>query len=144
MTPSTFVIDTNVVVAGLITRPDHSPATALLDAMLTGSVIYLLSPALLEEYRAVLLRPKIASLHGLQEAEVDQVLIELTANAMWRDPQEKARAPDPADDHLWALLATDTNSILVTGDQLLLDNPPPDHSVISPRGWLDNLNSRSS
>lgn len=139
MTPRTFVIDTNVVVAGLITTPDRSPATAVLDAMLTGSVIYLLSPALLAEYRAVLLRPKLANLHGLVEAEVDQLLVEVTANAMWREPQEATRAPDRGDDHLWALLGAHAGSILVTGDQLLLARPPPDHSVISPRSWLDTV-----
>lgn len=139
MNPRVFVVDTNVVVAGLITASSDSATSAVLDAMLSGALLYLMSPALLEEYRSVLLRPKLARLHGLTEAEVDQVLVELTANAVWREPTAMHAAPDPGDDHLWALLETHTGSILVTGDRLLLDQPPAEHSVISPRTWFDNL-----
>lgn len=63
MTPPVFVVDTNVVVAGLITGLSNSPVASVLDAMLSGSLLYLLSPELLEEYRSVLLRPKLAKLH---------------------------------------------------------------------------------
>jgi uncharacterized protein len=139
-----FVIDTNVVVAGLITASSASPALAVLDAMLSGALVYLLSPALLEEYRSVLLRPKLASLHGLTEAEVDQVLTELTANAVWREPPSGHPAPDQGDDHLWALLNAHAGSILITGDRLLLENPPAGNPVISPGSWLDNFADRES
>ena len=82
MSPPVFVIDTNVVAAGLITGADRSSVAFILDAMLSGSLVHLLSPALLAEYRSVLLRPKLTKLHGLAEAEVDRLLVELTANAM--------------------------------------------------------------
>ena len=71
--------------------------------MLRREVLFLLSPALLAEYRGVLMRPKLVGLHGLTEAEVDRLLTELTANAIWREPQVKSAAPDPGDNHLWAL-----------------------------------------
>lgn len=137
MSPPVFVVDTNVVVAGLLTAPSKSPVVAILDAMLAGRLLYLMSPALLEEYRSVLLRPRIAKLHGLGEAEVDRVLVELTANAIWREPGRATPAPDPGDDHLWALLAVHDSSILITGDLLLQTHPPPDHRVISPSAWLE-------
>lgn len=135
MTLPVFVVDTNVLVAGLITASSDSPVAAVVDAMLSGSLLYLLSPALLEEYRAVLLRPRLARLHGLTEAEVDHLLVELTANALWREPAAAAFAPDRGDDHLWALLDAHTGSMLITGDRLLQDNPPAKHSVIAPAGW---------
>ena len=94
--------------------------------------MHLLSPALLQEYREVLLRPKLRKLHGLSKAEVDQILSEITANAIWREPAESSGAPDPGDDHLWSLLQS-TDAILVTGDQLLLDNPPRAASTILPK-----------
>jgi uncharacterized protein len=139
MSPHVFVIDTNVVVAGLITGSSNSPAVAILDAMLSGALLYLMSPVLLQEYRAVLLRPKIASHHGLTQDEVDHVLVELTANAVWREPMAAHPAPDRGDDHLWALLNAHAGSMLVTGDRLLLENPREGHSVISPRTWLENF-----
>lgn len=137
MSPPVFVVDTNIVVAGLITAPGASPVTAILDAMLAGRLLYLMSPALLQEYRSVLLRPKIAKFHGLGEPEVDRVLVELTANAIWREPDRASAAPEPGDDHLWALLAAHDGSILITGDRLLQTKPPADNRVISPSAWLE-------
>ncbi len=138
-----FVVDTNVVVAGLITDADRSPVAFILDAMLSGSLLHLLSPELLAEYRSVLLRPKLTKLHSLAEAEVDRLLVELTANAMWREPKPASPAPDPApdrgDDHLWALLGAYAGSILITGDRLLLENPPTRSSVISPKTCIDRF-----
>ncbi|MEW5891392.1 MAG: putative toxin-antitoxin system toxin component, PIN family [Pseudomonadota bacterium] len=129
-----FIVDTNVLVAGLITRDTTSPTALILDAMLTGDMAYLLSPALLEEYRKVLLRPRVRSAHGLTEAQVDTVLTEIVANAVWREPAvaPMQSAPDPGDDHLWALLACEPGSTLVTGDRLLMENPPGRGGVISP------------
>jgi len=137
-----LVVDTNVVIAGLLSSAKDSPVALILDAMLDGHILYLLSPALLAEYRRVLIRPKLAKLHKLSESEIDELLTTLVANAVWRDPSAFTEAPDPGDRHLWALLASQPNSILVTGDQLLLDNPPDNASVISPRACIDRLLSR--
>lgn len=139
-----FIVDTNVVAAGLISGRPGSPTALVLDAMLTGSLIYLLSTELLNEYRHVLLRPKLAQLHGLKEPEVEQILIELTANAIWRDPQVQTnqQSPDPCDAHLWDLLASDPTATLITGDQLLMEKPRPQSSVISPATWVSIFHSQ--
>ena len=123
------VVDTNVLVAGLITADVHSPTAQILNGMRDGTLLTLLSPALLAEYQAVLMRPKLAALHGLQESEVDRLLTEVTLNALWREPFEKGAAPDPGDNHLWALLDHEPNAVLVTGDQRLL-NDPHDHAIV--------------
>lgn len=127
----TLIIDTNIVVAGLITRDINSPVAQILDGMLTGRFIFGLSPTLLFEYRAVSNRPKIKAIHNLSIAEIDLLLTELTANAVWREPLAEVSAPDPGDNHLWSLLAHLPQSILVTGDKLLLDNPPESVKVIT-------------
>lgn len=141
MKPHLFIIDTNVLVAGLLTGDAASPTARILDAMLDGGLPCLLSPALLAEYRAVLLRPKLCRAHGLDEAEVDTLLTEITANAVWREPANDAThaAPDPGDDHLWALLASEPAAVLVSGDRLLLENPRPGSAIVSPTGCLDFL-----
>ena len=139
MTPQVFVVDTNVVAAGLITSSADSPVAAVLDAMLAGTLLYLLSTSLLGEYQAVLSRPKLSALHGLSQREIEQLLVELTGNAIWRDPQGGPPAPDRGDDHLWALLRAHPGSTLITGDRLLLEQPPEGASVITPRSWLDLL-----
>lgn len=139
MSPPVFVVDTNAVVAGLITSSIDSPVALVLDAMLSGSLLYLMSPALLAEYRSVLLRSKVSKLHGLTEAEIDRLLVDLTANAMWRDPTPGSPAPDRGDDHLWALLSAYSASILITGDRLLLENPPTRSSVICSKTCVDSF-----
>jgi putative PIN family toxin of toxin-antitoxin system len=142
MSPSVFVVDTNVVVAGLITGSSDSPVTLVLDSMLSGTLVFVLSPTLLDEYRSVLSRPKLAKLHGLTEAQIDQLLVELTANAIWREPNPSSPAPDRGDDHLWALLSAHPGSILLTGDRALLDNTPKRSRAISPRTWLNDFATR--
>ncbi|MDZ7664161.1 MAG: hypothetical protein U5K27_02330 [Desulfotignum sp.] len=54
--------------------------------MINGRLAFLLSPDLLDEYRQILLRPKLVRLHGLMEPDIEQILMEITANAIWRDP----------------------------------------------------------
>lgn len=137
MSLPTVIIDTNVVVAGLISKNPVATVCQILDAMLSGRLPYLLSPDLLDEYQQVLSRPKIKRLHGLNEQEVDCILEELAANAVWRDPSVSYDAPDPGDNHLWSLLKSQQGSILVTGDKMLSANPPGKASVISPKHFLE-------
>ena len=131
------VVDTNVLVSGLLSREADSPLSAILDGMIDGSLPFLLSPWLLAEYRAVLLRPRVQHYHGLSPREVDSILTEIAANGIWREPVESSAAPDPGDDHLWRLLSAVPGSILITGDRLLLQNPPENASVLSPRSYLE-------
>ena len=107
--------------------------------MLDGNLMYLMSHRLLDEYAAVLGRPAIVRTHGLTPDAVDRLLTELIANSIWREPNPITGAPDPGDDHLWALLASEPTAQLVTGDRLLLENPPRGFSVVSPRALVDAL-----
>lgn len=132
-----FIVDTNVLVAGLITSEARSPTAKIVDAMFSGSLLYLLSPELLQEYRDVLLRPRLTRLHGLNELEIDQILTEIAANAIWREPKPHKGhpPPDPGDAHLWSLLSSEPTAVLITGDRLLIENPKPQSSIISPATW---------
>ncbi len=136
-----FIIDTNVLAAALITAESNSPTARVLDSMLSGGLFYLLSAELLREYRSVLLRPKLSRLHGLSEAEIDRLLTEITANAIWREPppDPDQSSPDPRDAHLWSLLATEPTAVLITGDRLLIEKPRPHSSVISPATWAEHF-----
>lgn len=133
----TVIVDTNVVVAGLITKDPKATVCQILDAMLSGRLPYLLSADLLNEYAQVLSRPIISRYHDLITTEVDCLLEELTANAIWREPSISEDAPDPGDNHLWSLLKTQHGGILVTGDQLLVKNPPADASVLIPKHFFE-------
>ena len=107
--------------------------------MLAGRIPFLTSPELLAEYREVLLRPKVQRLHGLSPSEVDTVLERLRQHGVDSHPAPASdSAPDPGDEHVWALLAAHPEALLVTGDQLLIDRPPEAGRVLSPRE-LSNL-----
>ena len=139
MASKVCIVDTNVIVSSVIAADSDSPPARLLEAMLGGDIPYLMSDALLHEYSSVLRRPRLARQHERTDDEIDQLLDDLTANAVWREPSDRGDAPDPGDAHLWALLASHPQSQLVTGDPLLLENPPSDFSVISPRDFVDTM-----
>ena len=140
-----FIIDTNVVVAGLLTSHADSPVARILDGMLRANFRFVISEALLAEYRQVLLRPKLSKLHWLSAVEVDEVLTDLARHAIVLPvaPQmEKFLAPDPGDQFLWNLLASRDDLVLVTGDKLLLQAGPLKERVISAADFLVELQRR--
>lgn len=130
------VIDTNVVVAGLLTKDSASPTAQVLDGMLRGAFAFLLSTALLAEYREVLLRPKIRSQHGLNEREIDSILTALAESAIVREPEPRPGAPDDNDEHVWSLVQSETGCVLVTGDRALIASSLPRSAVLSPAQFV--------
>jgi putative PIN family toxin of toxin-antitoxin system len=138
VTPSVAVIDTNVVASGIITSNPESLQAKVLDGMLSGELRFLLSTALLEEYSEVLSRPKLSKYHRRSEHEIANLLQELKVNAIWFEPASSLLlAPDPEDQHLWDLVAGWKGSVLVTGDQKLLDASCSDVPVRLPKDFLD-------
>lgn len=119
MTVRFVILDTNVVVSGLLTADASAPTAVLLDRALAGALPLLLSPDLLAEYRAVLLRPAIRRRHRLSDGEIDELLTELAWHGAFREPAPAEGAPDAGDSHLWALLAAEPGALLVTGDAKL-------------------------
>lgn len=132
------VIDTNVVVAGLLTGRSDSPTARLLEGMLKRRFAFLLSLPLVAEYRSVLLRPAIAGRHLLGSDEVDRLLTAIVANGKLLEPGtlERESPPDAADYHLWELLAMRNEAVLVSGDRRLVENPPSWMRVESPAEFV--------
>jgi putative PIN family toxin of toxin-antitoxin system len=139
------VIDTNVVVSGLLTGERASPTAAVLDGMVRARFAYLLSLDLLAEYREVLLRPRISRRHGLGDADVESILTELALNGrVCQPPTVTGTLPDPGDRHLWALLESDPTAVLVTGDAALQGHAPHPGRVLSPRRFLVLLGAQET
>ena len=136
---SFFIVDTHVVVAGLLTAHADSPVARILDGMLSAAFPFVLSEALLAEYRAVLVRPRLCKLHGLSEAEVDVILTDIARHAIVLTPvssEVNPSTPDAADQLLWDLLATRADLMLVTGDKLLLQDQAMQQRVILPQAFV--------
>lgn len=133
------IVDTNVVVAGLLTGNDASPVARILDGMLGAAFPFVLSEALLAEYRTVLVRPVLRKLHGLTIPEVEILLTDLVQRAIVLKPVSAPPAPDPGDQLLWELLSVRADLVLVTGDKLLLQNAVMRGRVVSPKAFLHGL-----
>lgn len=135
---SFFIIDTNVVVAGLLTAHADSPVARILDGMLSAAFPFVVSEALLGEYQAVLVRPRLCKLHGLSEAEAGVIRTDIARHAIVLTPlkvQTTPRAPDPGDQLLWDLLATRADLVLVSGDKLLLKEQAMEQRVTLPQAF---------
>ena len=93
MSRPAVIVDTNVVVAGLLTRMDASPALAksarILDGMLAAAFPFVESEALPAEYRTVLVRPGLRKLHGLTVAEVETLLTDIAQHAIVLAPVDR-------------------------------------------------------
>lgn len=109
----------------------------VLGGMLGAAFAFGLSEALLAEYRAVLLRPRIVRAHGLDETEIDALLTQLAQHAIVLDPSPVAApAPDAGDQLLWDLLAFRPDLMLVTGDTALLTGAGMRARTLTPADWL--------
>ena len=136
MRPPVVIVDTNVVVAGLLTANDASNVARVLDGMLTAAFPFAVSEALLAEYRTVLVRAKLRKLHGLTIAEVETILTDLAQHAIVLAPVAAPPAPDPGDQLLWDLLAARADLVLVTGDKLLVQDAGMQGRVVSPYAFI--------
>jgi len=128
------LVDTNVVVAGLISKRKNSPTVVITSAILTGRIPFLLSLKLVAEYRKALNYPKVAKLHTLSEFQIESILLRITTHGVFRDPiHGEHKVGDRQDWFLFDLLRTVDGALLVTGDQLLHREAPDWASVVSPR-----------
>ena len=140
MTRPAVIVDTNVVVAGLLSARETSPVARILDGMLAATFPFVVSEALLAEYRTVLVRPKLRRLHGLTVAEVEAILTDLAQHAIVLVPVASPPAPDPGDLLLWELLSAKADLVLITGDKRLLRDVGMRGRVISPGAFVSAAN----
>ena len=131
------VVDTNVVVAGLLTARAESPVARVLDGMLMTAFPFALSEALLAEYRRILRRPSLRKVHGLTPDELDVILLELAQHGIVLPPMPAPPAPEPGDQHLWELLAAREDLLLISGDKRLQQDDIMGHRVLSPATFVE-------
>ena len=105
-----WVIDTNVVVSGLLVP--QGPSARVLDAVLDGRVKLVYDARILAEYRDVLHRPRLK----LASEKVEAFLIALRGQMSVTPHAVRAAAPDAADVvFVEAALAT-VDQTIVTGN----------------------------
>lgn len=113
------VIDTNVLIAGLLWR---GPPHALLEHVRAGTVSLVSSPALLAELADVLGRSKFDAILTRTNTSRDRSLSEVRGLAEVVDPPPLPQpvCRDPDDDQLLALAVAAKVEFIVSGDNDLL------------------------
>lgn len=114
------VLDTNVVVSALLWggTPDR-----LIQAAIDGALELATSPALIEELRAVLVRPPFAQRLTQQRVRAEQAISLYARLATQVSPLavEAIVAADPDDDHVLACAIAARAELVVSGDRHLID-----------------------
>lgn len=99
----------------------------------------LFSPALLEEYLRVLRKPAAVERHRLGDGDIRTLIGGLQSLGVGAAPLAGPPCPDPRDQHLWNLLSFDPQSILVTGERVLLASEDFPGRVLSPRQFVEQF-----
>lgn len=131
------IIDPGVLVAALIS--DTGAPRLLIRAWIKGAFELLVSANLLAELERVLERAKFREYVSLQEARAYIVFLRRFAT-MVPDAKVVARvSPDPGDDYLVALAASQSADFLVSGDAHLTRLKRTEPRVLTPRAFLTSL-----
>jgi uncharacterized protein len=69
---TTAVVDTNIIVAGMLTQSPRSASRELIDRLFAGDFELLLSTAALAEIQHVLALPQMQAIHHLTDDEIQQ------------------------------------------------------------------------
>ena len=110
------VIDTNVIVAALLTKNKDSATLQVVNAVLDGTIIPLYHQDILAEYNEVLHRPKFS----LQEDTIAFILKAITQYGVEVFPQPSGEILVDMDDLIFyevALEKREDDAYLVTGNQ---------------------------
>ncbi len=128
------VIDANVLVSAVISSA--GPPRAVLTAWIEERFELVASPALLEELRGVLERPKLR--RYLSPGAAAGYLAGLGEDALIvaDPPPMPGLTADPDDDYLVALARAADADYVVSGDRHLLELADPEPPVLTPREFL--------
>ena len=132
------VIDTNVIVAALLTKNRDSATLRAVNAVLDGTIIPLYHQEILEEYSEVLHRPKF----HLRESTIQFVLNAVTQYGMEVFPQPSGEIFVDMDDLIFyevALEKRDDDAYLVTGNQ---QHYPVKNFIVTPAEMLNIIREK--
>ena len=127
------VIDTNVIVASLLTRNHDSATARVMDAVYSRRIVPLVNDSIMAEYSDVLFRPYL----NLDSSKCEFIVSLMTDIGLHLDPvQSNAPMPDEADRVFYevALAGPAGDTKLVTGN---LRHYPVEPMVVTPAQFCD-------
>lgn len=140
-TPIRVVVDTNVLVSGLLGIKD-SPSSKILQTIRIQKIILVTSPEILEEVGEVISRERIVKLTKMSEAErkdfIDELIERSDVTAGKQLPQIVGR--DVKDDKFLACAYEAKADNIITGDEDLLALKEYEGiKIVSPRQFIKLL-----
>lgn len=137
------VLDTNVIVSGLLSR--DSPPAQTLDAWRGRQFLVLCSPAILSEINRVLRYPRIQQRYSISEQDVLEVtaLFEQNALILHGKPALAGNLPADPDNEMFLACALEGDAqAIVSGDHHLLElGSYQGIPIVTARQFLDTLKS---
>ena len=128
------VIDTNVLVSGLLARNGSSAVVKVFDAMMRGIITPVICDEILSEYSEVLNRPKF----GLPSSLVESILTSIRQHGVRAERvQTDESFPDPKDIVFYEIAIANDDSYLVTGN---IKHFPSKPFVVTPAEMLEIMN----
>lgn len=133
------VLDPNVLVSAAVSPA--GPPRQILTAWTNERFELIVSPSVLDELADVLARPKFRRF--ITTATAVAFIDGLAADAIivTDPPDPPSVSPDPDDDYLIVLARAARADYLVSGDRHLLDLTDPHPPVLTPRQFLDQLDT---
>ncbi len=114
------VIDTNILVAGILTANPRSASRRVIDGLFSGAYDLLLSPTILQEIQDVLTLPRLQSVHRLTADQIQRFCHSLQVRGRMFSGTREVSAALTRDvtDTKWVALALEADAdYLVTRDR---------------------------
>lgn len=129
------VIDTNVLVSAMLTHNLESATTKTIEAIVTGKIMPLYNPEIIEEYEDVLYRKKF-DLDNDDVSQMIRFIIQVGINIERTKSNEVF--PDPSNAVFYEVALSKEGSFVVTGN---LKHFPKSPIVVTPSEILEIINS---
>lgn len=140
------IVDSNVLVSGMmsLSRRIKSPAAKILYLMINVEITgggpwlpFLLSEPLFFEYCEQFSKARIRRNIEYTDPMISGVLGDVLDLGEHVAPKAHHASPDLKDNHVWDLLLDNPDSVLITGERLLCENPPASrkNDVVRPRDF---------
>lgn len=131
------VVDPGVLIAALIS-PTGAPAEVI-RRWVAGEFQLVYSSALMEEFIAVVDRPKFRPWFSVEQGRQFAAFVQTAAEMSDDRATGSARPPDPGDAYLVDLVVFSGARAVITGDGALAAHRTTGFSALSPRDFLDLL-----
>ena len=125
------VIGTNIIVTAILSSNDEAATVKVLELLLNGHILPVVTDSILQEYEEVLRRKKFS----FPEENVSVLLNEIRSKSVFASPcKTDTELPDENDRPFFEAMLSDDDIVLITGN---IKHFPDHERVMTARMFLD-------